>query len=58
MQIQINGNKNIVFTPKGIAYVLDLLSNQPFKEVNGLIGDILGQLKEQEVATSGSSESS
>lgn len=48
MQIKIIGNKKIEFTDKGVAYVLDCLAARPFSEVNGLINDILLQIKAQE----------
>ena len=48
MQIKIPDKVTIEFTGKGVAYVIDLLSGQPFKDVHGLINDILSQLKAQE----------
>lgn len=38
----------IIFAPNGIAYVLDALAKRPFNEVNGLIADILGQIRKSE----------
>lgn len=46
--VKLNGPKTITFTPQGVAYVLDTLASRPFKEVQGLINDILTQLKSQE----------
>jgi len=48
MQLKIDGNKKIEFTAKGISYILDALALRPFAEVNGLINDIINQLKAQE----------
>lgn len=45
MQIKIPNEVSVRFTGKGISYILDILASQPFKDVNGLINDILGQLK-------------
>lgn len=53
MQIKLDGNRKIEFTPKGISFILDILSQRPFSEVNGLINDILTQLKAQESGTAG-----
>lgn len=48
MQIKLDGDRTVKFTPRAIAYVLDILAGQPFKDVNALITDILTQLKQQE----------
>lgn len=48
MEVQINGNKTIKFTPQGISYILDILANCPWKHANLLINDIMTQLKAQE----------
>lgn len=48
MQLKIPDEVAVVFTGKGIAYILDLLATQPYKDVNGLINDLIGQLSKQE----------
>lgn len=48
MQVKINSDVMINFTPQGISYVLDMLANCPWKVANPLITDIMGQLKSQE----------
>lgn len=48
MQVQIDGNKTINFTPQGISYILDMLTKCPWKMANPLITDIMSQLKAQE----------
>lgn len=52
-QVKIDGPKTIVFTAQGIAYVLDMLANCPWKIANPLINDIMSQLKAQEGDTRG-----
>lgn len=47
-EVKLNGPKTLVLQPQAIAYVLDLLTSRPFKEVNGLISDLMAQLKAQE----------
>jgi hypothetical protein len=54
MQVRIVGNKTITFTAEGISYVLDMLTNCPWKVANPLINEILGQLKAQEEVVSNS----
>lgn len=54
MQVEINGNKTITFTPQGISYILDMLAECPWKRANPLINDIMTQLKQQEGGTNGS----
>lgn len=46
--MKIVGNKKIEFTAQGIAFVLDMLAEKPFKDVHQIIGDIMGQLTAQE----------
>jgi hypothetical protein len=48
MQLEINGPKTLTLTSQAVAYILDVLSARPFKEVQGLINEIFRQLKEQE----------
>lgn len=48
MQLRIVGDKTVKFTPQGISYILDMLSNCPWKMANPLIQDIMSQLKAQE----------
>lgn len=47
-EVKLDGPKLISLTPNQIAYVLDLLATRPWKEVNGLINEIMTQLKAQE----------
>ena len=48
MQVQINRNVKVEFTPQGISYILDTLANCPWKIANPIIMDIMAQLKTQE----------
>lgn len=57
MQVQIDGNKTIVFTAQGISYILDILATAPlpWRTTNALINDIMAQLKNQEGKANGRS---
>lgn len=48
--MQINGPVTIKLSPEGITRVLDALAERPFKDVAGVIQDIINQLKVQEDA--------
>lgn len=50
--VKITKPVSIVFSPQGIAYVLDTLAKRPYNEVTGLINDIFGQIKAQEAPPS------
>jgi hypothetical protein len=47
-EVKLNGPKTVVFTPQGISYILDMLTNCPWRLANPLISDIMSQLKAQE----------
>jgi hypothetical protein len=51
MEIKLTGPKTLVLPSPAVAYILDKLSECPFKEVRQLIDDIFGQLKMQEDVT-------
>lgn len=48
MEIKLTGPKTLVLPSPAVAYILDKLSECPFKDVNQLIQDIFTQLKQQE----------
>jgi hypothetical protein len=49
MEVKLTGPKTLVLPSPAVAYILDKLSECPFKEVNQLINDIFSQLKSQEI---------
>lgn len=53
MEVKINGPKTITFTPQGVAFIMDMLAECPWKKANPLINDIMSQLKAQEGEANG-----
>jgi hypothetical protein len=48
MEVALNDSSTLKLPARAVAYILDVLATQPFKDVNPLINDILSQLKSQE----------
>ena len=49
MEIMLNKPRTINLQPNEIALVLDALAEKPFKQVTGLVNNIVNQLKQQEI---------
>lgn len=50
MEIKLDSPKTLILQPGTIAYILDLLADQPFKKAQGPIGEIVSQIQTQNLS--------
>lgn len=48
MELKLTGPKHLTLQSSQVAYILDCLSERPYKDVVGLIENLFVQLKQQE----------